>query len=282
MKYSYRVIILFLLFISTDLYSQFSYNSDHDKKFRFRGKPTIDLSYGVSDITLSGFDPKIANTGMIELRLGYSSLQKTKYASNILKYDNGFLLLSNSSYDLTGNPGSDEIKSTMWKFGFGKREGYGIKFGSFSMELFNSNSFVWSEFVYDTLTTQNNIDYSPLNEFNDAFRFGSATEGGINFQFTPGFSIQPKYEISDIYPRHLFFKQSVSTLIELTGLVLLDTFIKQIMKSSPVPGTIVNFILKNAFEYGMYELRKSDVDWPYSGASPIRYATFKIGTTYTF
>lgn len=282
MKINFYLLSVILIFCYSNTYSQFTYNSDDDKKFRFSGKPTIDLSYGVSEITLSGFSPDIANTGMIELRLGYSSLRNTKYGKDILKYDNGYLFLSNSSNELTSQPESNEIRSSMWRFGFGKREGYGIKMGQVSIEMFNSNSFVWSQFEYDSLSSQPQYDYSDLNEFNDAFRFGSATEGGFNIQFTTAFSIQPKFEISDIYPRHLFFYQFVSTLTEFTGLVLLDEFTKKILKNSPVAGVIMNFILKNAYEYGFYELRKNNVSWPISGAAPLRYGTFKLGATFTF
>lgn len=282
MKTYFILLPLILILSLSDIYSQITYNSDYYKKFSFSGKPTIDISYGVSEITLSGFSPEIANTGMIELRLGYSFLRKTGYGKNILKYENGYLLLSNSTNELTSQPESDEINSSMWRFGFGNREGYGIKMGQVSIEMFNSNSFVWSQFNYDSLSSQPQYDYSALNDFNDAFRFGSATEGGFNIQFTPAFSIQPKFEISDIYPRHLFFYQFVSTLTEFSGLVLLDEFTKQILKNSPVAGVIVNFILKNAYEYGFYELRKNNVSWPISGAAPLRYATFKLGATLTF
>jgi hypothetical protein len=121
-----------------------------------------------------------------------------------------------------------------------------------------------------------------LNNFNEALRFGSSTEGGINLQIAPCFSIQPKYEISDIYPRHLFGKQLASSLIEISGLVLIDGFVKSVLKNAPVAGTFVNFLLKNAYEYGFYQLRKNKMNWPFKSEAPLRYSNFKLGMTFTF
>lgn len=283
------VCFAFLFSIPTILIAQKSSTSNDYYNFRNFGssKPTIELSYGLSDINLEGINFNLADAGLFELKLGFTSQGVTSYGTNILKYKNRFLFLSNASssnYTKSINPG---VANNMWRFGLGNKEGYGVKLGSVSISTYNSNSFAWTEFEYTQPPMPANLendqpDYSALNDFNDAFRFGSTTEGGINIQLSKGFSIQPKYEIADIFPRHLFGKQFMSSVIEYSGLFLVDTFTREIMRNAPVAGTFVNFILKNAYEYGFYQLRKTEMNWPFTSAAPLRYNTFKLGMTFTF
>ena len=247
----------------------------------YLSKPSIEVSYGLSNITLNGSSYGLANAGMIEMKLGFTKQSKSKYGNKILDYRNNFLFLGNASsnsYSKSENPG---IENSLWRFGLGNKKGYGVKMGSMSLMPYSSNSFAWSELNYsdNDVTTEEN---SALADFNDAFRFGSTTEAGLNFQIVSGLSIQPKYEISDIFPRHLFGKQLMSSAIETGGRYLLESFTNKIMKNTPVAGVFVNFILVNAYEYGFYQLRKDQMYWPFTSTAPLRYNTFKLGMTFTF
>jgi len=274
--------LLFFSFISSSLFAQRSNTPRDYSKFKFFDKPTIELSYGLANIKLNGYGSKISDAGLLELKLGFSNQRESFFGKKILRYDNRFLFLSNASNDLTGKSKSTAVNSSMWRFGFGNKEGYGLKLGSVSLMPYSSNSFAWTNFEYDKNSFQSEADKLMLDEFDGTFRFGSTTEGGINLQLFPGFSIQPKYEISDIYPRHLFGKQFMSSIIEVGGLYLIDSFTKNVLRNAPVAGTLVNFVLKNAYEYGFYQLRKDKMNWPFTSAAPLRYNTFKLGMTFTF
>jgi len=255
------------------------------KIFTFRwvtDKPVIELSYGLSDIKLSGYNTDFTRQGLIELKLGYSSEYTSPYSDKVIDYDNDYLFLSNSTSDISSSKGSSGINSSMWRFGFGNKEGMGLKFGKFSVMPYNANSFAWSKFAFDNTTAPNPSDYDKFVDFKDAFRFGTSTEAGINFQVTKGLSLNPKYEISDVFSRHLFGQQFVSTIIELGGAHMLDAFITRIMRNTPVAGTIVNFVLRSAYEYGIYELRRDHANWPFSGEAPLRFNSFKMGMALTF
>lgn len=271
-----------LLFINSFLNAQSSKSVDRNKFFnRYLSKPTIEISYGNSDIRLNGDSYGLANAGMIEMKLGFTSQIKSKYGDNILNYDNRFIFLRNASsdnYSGSNNPGTF---NNLWSFGLGNKEGYGVKLGSVSLVPYSSNSIAWSEISYPA-SMETESENSALADFNNAFRFGTTTEAGINLQLSEGFSLQPKFEISDIFPRHLFGKQLMSSVIELGGLYLIDDFTKLIMRNTPVAGTFVNFILKNAYEYGFYQLRKNQMYWPFTSVAPLRYNTFKLGMTFTF
>lgn len=279
--------LLILFILTSQIFAQKSSTSKDYERFKwFKSKPSIEVSYGLSDIKLNGYNSNFANVGLLELKLGFTSQQTSKFSRDVLRYHNGFLFLSNISSDLSAKTSSSGIATNLWRFGLGSKEGYGVKIGSVSLMPYNSNSFVWSRFTYDKLPDLAIVpaenQYAALDNFNEAFRFGSSTEGGINLQLAPGFSIQPKYEIADIYPRHLFGKQFTSSLIEISGLFLIDTFVKRILRNAPVAGTFVNFILKNAYEYGFYQLRKSQMNWPFTSEAPLRYSSFKLGMTFTF
>jgi len=247
----------------------------------FNEKPTIELSYGIGAVDMSGYNTDFTKPGMIELRLGFSKEYDSRYSKKLIDFDNDFVFVSNATTDLSQKK-SGGVASSMWRFGFGNKVGMGLKFGNFSVLPYSANSFAWSRFSYDKAATGSSIEYDKFDDFKDAFRFGTATEAGINLQITKGLSLQPKYEISDIYPRHLFGQQLVSSLLEYGGAELLDNFVSRVMRNSPVAGTIVNFVLKNGYEYGIYQLRKSSANWPFTGEAPLRYDTFKMGMMFTF
>ncbi len=271
-----------LFFTSSLLIAQSSGPFNGNRFFnRYLSKPSIEISYGISNIRLNGDSYGLANAGMIDMKLGFTSELKSNYGENILNYKNRFLFLRNASsdnYSGSGNPGT---YNDLWSFGLGNKEGYGVKLGAVSILPFSSNSIAWSEISYPA-SMETEPENSALSDFNNAFRFGTTTEAGINLQLSKGFSIQPEFEISDIFPRHLFGKQLMSSVIELGGLYLIDDFTKLIMRNTPVAGTFVNFILKNAYEYGFYQLRKNQMYWPFTSVAPLRYNTFKLGMTFTF
>jgi len=80
----------------------------------------------------------------------------------------------------------------------------------------------------------------------------------------------------------LFWKWAGSAIIEAAANGLLDVFIKEVFESSPQAGPIVNFLLKNALAYGIYELRQSDMNWPFTTTPPLAFDTFRFGVNFTF
>ncbi len=278
------VSIFVILFIASSTLSAQSSSKKvkYIHKF-FSDKPSIELSYGLSNIKINTNSYGLANAGLAELKLGLTRQYSSVYRKEVLYYHNRFLFLSYASSDNYAKSNNSGLQNEMWRFGFGNKEGYGVKLGSVSILPYNSNSFAWSRFDYSKNNSVNaDIDYSPLDNLYKTFRFGSTTEAGIDLQLAPGFSLQPKYEISDIYPRHLAGKQLMSSVIELSGLFLIDGFTKRILRNKPVAGAFVNFILKNAYEYGFYQLRKNEMNWPFTSTAPLRYSTFKLGMAFTF
>jgi len=280
-------VIVFTLIISQSLFPQSLGNSKSNCKnegFKYYDQPTIELTYGISQINLDNFESNFSDVGLLELKLGYTFQRKSFYGKNTLRFTNGFAFLNHNSSKLAYNSKKvNELSSEMWQFGVGRKVGYGLNFGSVSLVPYTSNSFVWSRLDaqdYTTSAFQNEIDI--INRFNESFRFGSSFESGINFQLTRMISIQTQLNRTIVFERHQFGKHLISMLVEEGGLFLLEAFTDNVLENDPVAGTIVTFLLKSGYSFGLYQLRTKDMYWPYRSAAPLSYISFKFGTSFTF
>ena len=126
------------------------------------------------------------------------------------------------------------------------------------------------------------MDKKILDRYDGAFRFGTASEGGVRIEIANTVSLDAGFEASVIFPRHLFWKQLISFAIESGGQGAVDFFVDEVMDNSPAAGPIVNFVLKNALSYGFYLLKKDSMNWPFETEKPLTYETFKMGVSFTF
>jgi hypothetical protein len=259
-------------------------NGKHDHEFDleiFRGRPTISLYYGFSDNSLENLDQSLATTNLVELRLGGMSKESVSVDENILEYEYGYFSLAKISDDLGDRSDQDKLNTDLWRVNFGWEDGYGYNFKGGNLVTYSSFAFGWSK-----LKVQDNVldpsDSDLLGLFDDEFRFGTKMEGGIKVQVIPYMTADAGYERSIIYPRFLFWKALVSLGLESVGQWLLDEFIDEILDSSPAAVPVVSFFLKNGLSYGVYELRKEDMNYPFDTASPFLTDTVKIGASFVF
>ncbi len=262
----------------------------HHHGFRFNcfnedfsgGRPTISFDYGFSSMSLKNFNETFAKPGIMELKLGYTRQSGSDFDDNILRYNFKYFYLSSISTNLSGGTiNTGELKTDLWRFGFGRASGYGYKLGGAAIIPYYAYSVDWSQLrMQDAPLTPNDINAANL--FNESFRFGTSAEGGVKFQVIPHLALDASYQRSVIFPRHLFWKWAGSALIEAAGQWGIDSFVDEIKDSSPYAVPVVSFILKNALSYGMYELRKDKMNWPFESAAPLMYDQFKFGVTFTF
>ncbi len=248
----------------------------------FKGKPTISLNYGLSKLTTKNFDETFARPNLLELKLGYTHENNDDVEENILDYNYKYFYVSNISTDLSNtSSNSTDLKTNMWRFGFGRSSGYGYKLGSAAIIPYHTYSFEWSNLkMTDNPATIN--DQTITNLYNNSFRFGTSSEGGIRFKIIPHLVLEAGYERSIVFPRHIFWKWVGSSLIEAAGQWGVDSFVDEILDSSPYAAPVVNFVLKNALSYGIYELRQEKMNWPFDTVAPLSYDQFKFGVTFEF
>jgi hypothetical protein len=262
-----------------------------DKDYFYKSKPTIDLSYGASKISLKNSDLNFKDAGLIEAKLGYTYLSKSKYSKNISRFKSNYFYGTYISSKINTKKISDSEDKT-WRFGFGNSNGYGYMLGKkSSLVLYNSNSFTWTRYddgynwidLFGFGENKAYVEYmNRMGTFDESFRFGSSTEAGIIIPIEGFVNFQAQYERTIVFPRHLFWKHLGSVIIESLSQTAIDGFIHEVMKSSPTAGPIINFILKNALAYGLYELRREKMNWPFNSTEPLMFDSFKAGFTFTF
>jgi len=257
------------------------WGSDWDFSFHGFDHPSINLSYGLSKFSLKDLATPVSDDGFIELKLGYTKENKSFKTDYIIQHEFNYLSLSNLSYKIGLEEKANQINSEMWRFGFGWESGYAYKFGNAAVILYNTWGMNWSRLtVKDSIV--NPIDREQINLFKDNFRFGTLACGGIKIRPIPLLEIEAGVERSAIYPRILFWKASGSLLIEAIGQSLVDSFVKNVLSSSPAAAPVVNFILKNGLAFAVSELRKEKMNWPFDSASPIMVDTYRAGVTFIF
>lgn len=261
--------------------------------FQFHGRPSLETSYGLPKLAIKSVNTDFIKPGAAELRLGYSTLRE--YEDYVIKYRNRFVFLGNFSKDLSKSTNNTaKLNAEIWRFGVGWLEGYGYRIGKSAIIPYTSNSLVWTRLktnyfglpndtvYYANFPTIKSNDVKTLDLFNDAFRFGTMTEGGIRIQFIPLISVNAGYERAIVFPRHLFWKNMGSIAIEWAGIGAIDFFVQEIMDDSPAAGPIINFILKSGLSYGIYQLRRDKMNWPFDSAEPLTLDTWRFGLTFTF
>ncbi len=117
------LIIILLALISSGVSAQ---DKDKDKwKFKvfeddyfYKSRPTVDITYGMSKISLKNSALDFKDAGLMEMKLGYTYLQKSRYSKNISKFENNFLMVSYISSKLNTKNNAAEDKT--WRFGLRK------------------------------------------------------------------------------------------------------------------------------------------------------------------
>ena len=258
--------------------------------FGFKDKqPAVTLQYGLAQVDRKDLQSSFTDPGLVELRLGYIKDKPAWQTEYIISHTYKYFYLSNETNKLSGKEQTGtEIETNMWRFGFGSSDGYGYKLGEdAAFILYNSNSMNWSKIDFTipyimTFAPDPVPDYGVLNLYDKSFRFGTSSEGGIRFKVLKNVMLDAGYERSIVFQRHLFWKWAGSAIIEAAAQGALDGFVHKIFRSSPAAGPIVSFVLKNALSYGIYELRKDKMNWPFNSEPPFVYDQFKFGLTFVF
>lgn len=259
-------------------------NSNHNFNFDFhlRGNPTIETNYGFAKNSLDRLTGKFSKTNLAEIRLGYTREHPISSTESIMKYKSSYVGLSNISYKLAQESTTPDYNADMWRFSAGWDNGYGYNLGQKSAIIFyHGNGVTWSNLKIKN-SIPNPADSLYLGMFNNSFRFGQKTEGGVKIQIIPQLVLNAGFERAQIFPRLLFWKWAGSAIIEVAGQAMLDEFIDKIVDSTPMAAPVINFLLKNGLSYGIYELRKEKMNWPFNTAAPFLTDSYKFGITFIF
>jgi hypothetical protein len=262
-----------------------SYERHHWDWFKFHRNPTISLVYGWMQSSLDGSTQQFYSPRSAELRLGGLRQFDVDESVNIVEHRNDNLFLGVASKDLGGAVNPGEIGFTAWRFGGAWEKGYGYKLTGASegpaINLLTSDGVQWTNLALKGGIT-NSADSAILGMYEGGVRFGTKSGAVVRFHILPLLAVDMSYERSAVYRRHKVWEWLGGVIVQGGGDWLLDRFVDRILRSTPEAAPAVNFVLKNALSYGVYELRKKNGNWPFASEAPISNDTFMIGLTMVF
>ena len=243
--------------------------------------PYFEAVYGIGQPKHKKFTDTFAKFGQVEARVGYSEIKK--YRKAIWEMDERFVFGNylNSDADWLEDK-SGNVKSEAYRFGFGNRLGYGYKLGPIAVIPYNQNQFIWTKLMTTRPEDLSQEDIDILDRYEGTYRFGVSTEGGAKVELFKSISAVASYELSVVYPRHIFWPWLGSYIIMQTGLGMVSVFAEDIVKSSQVFGPIMYFLLKNGISYAFYTGLQDRMNWPFDSETPLTMETFKLGASIKF
>ncbi len=257
--------------------------------------PTIILQYGWAMPSLydevhkdyqNPFLGKFVDKQWGQVSLGTTIQQAIYPAHNIGQYEfNGvFLKYMGPNQYVEQNYNPDEYNLKILQFGFHNLNGYGYHSPDswFGIYLYTGSGLNWSDVSYTNDDGGDKSSNEALNTFDGTMRFGQTWESGLRLSIIGPINVFGGYEQNIIFPRHLFWKWSISGLIEGVGIGLLGAFSKWIMREAPVAGPILNWALKTGAYYVFYQLRTKNMNWPYETAPPLVISSWKAGLSLEF
>ena len=274
------IFTIIFCFVAHTIFAQRKKDS-FDWKMKGNFHPFVEANYGFGKPKHKKFENTFANTGQIDVKLGYSKAEKYRGAVWELdeRYIFGNYLSSDAEFlrELNGN-----VKMDISRFGVGNRLGYGYDLGIFTLLPYNQNQFIWTKIKSTRPDSLSLNDTAILDRYEGSYRFGISTEGGAKVLLFNTLSINASYELSVVYPRHIFWPWLGSYIVLQTGLNAVSVFSEDIIRSSKALGPVMYFILKNGLAYVFYTQLQEKMNWPFNSETPLTIETIKIGASLTF
>lgn len=251
-------------------------------KISYHRSPTLSVTYGLTSVTQEEFAPAIAPSASLQMKIGGSIIRWEDADAGIVKYKFEYFDLAAIAPRLRGtSPGADAAVES-WRVGgsFESGLGYGAP-ESMSLVFYDSWALNWSKVVVpDQALTADQL--AMLKNYEGSLRFGTLGEGGLKFRVGRIFSVDAAYERSMIFPRTLFWGWVGSEMIERIVQYGADRFVDRVLDSTPAAAPILSFVLKNGISWGFYELRKKQMNWPFTSAPGMLNDTWKVGLSMMF
>jgi hypothetical protein len=244
-------------------------------------RPFVEFGYGIDWIRHKNLVAEFPSIGALEVKAGYLSVEILEHG--IVSLNDRYIQGSWYGSDLGGGSGGTEgLEGTLGRFGFGSRRGYGYDLKNAAIVPYFASSFSWTELSTVRPPTLGETDTDILNRYEGTFRFGPSAEAGIRFNIGPTFSLTGGYEVNVIYPRLVFWEWlgSYSLAAIANGIVM--WFGEDILEASPTLGPIMIFVIRGAVAWGIYQLWREEMNWPFNSETPLTHETAKVGLNFTF
>jgi hypothetical protein len=244
-------------------------------------RPFVEFGYGMDWIKHKRLEAEFPSTGALEVKAGYLSIEMLEHG--IVRLDDRFIHGTWYSGDLGGGSGGTAgLDGTLWRFGFGNRQGYGYDLKSAAIVPYFMTTASWTELSTDRPPTLGETDRAILDRYEGTFRFGHSAENGVRVNIGRTFSLMAGYELHVVYPRLVFWEWLGSYVIAAATNGAVMWFGEDILDESPTLGPIMIFLIRGALSYGVYQLWREEMNWPFNSETPLTHETAKLGVNLTF
>jgi hypothetical protein len=280
-KFFFVWLILLLGFFPV-LQAQDDYEESDWERWKKDARPFLEGTYGIGSPEQVRFEGDFSQIGLVEGKLGYSKIKQ--YKNYVYSLDESFLYGGSLSTDLNffDDDTLGKVNTETIRFGFANRLGYGYNIGAFNILPYNERSLVWTKVKTTRPDNLVQTDIDILNRYENSFRFGELTEGGVKLNMFRFLSLSGAYELQVVYPRHLFWKWLGSILIRDAGTAAITVFSEDILDRTAFLGPIIYFVLKNGLTYAFYNAMRYNMNWPFETEAPLTFVNYKLGVTLTF
>ncbi|MCF6268699.1 MAG: hypothetical protein L3J41_03220 [Melioribacteraceae bacterium] len=261
--------------------------------FIYKSRPMIEIDYGIGSPSNKNISGEFADVGSWDIKLGKS--EQKNFKGILVDLSERYIFASYLSSNAQNLSSTDnKILTDTYRFGFGSRDGIGYGGSFISVTPYISQDFVWTQLssysntrLFQQSKSDRIVDNDALilDDYLGTFRFGDRATYGMKIEIASTFQINPYYETSVVYRRHLFWYWSGSFIVSQAGYNILSHFTDEIVDSSPILGPIFNFALKAGYLYGYYLLRQENMNWPFNPSgneAPLTFETFNIGASFVF
>lgn len=250
-------------------------------------RPALRLQYGFTEVSRQDFGGSFGPAGLLDLQVG--SVRERGWAGepNLLTESAQGLVVGRIASGLAGSDrGADEVGIDAWRFGFGSAGGSGYRLGSGDRRLVfltgRTGAWYFTDLELPTSPHLATADSLFLARYDDATPFGDAWEGSVRFCVSRPLSVQLSYERAVVLPGFKIWYYLLSNGIDVVAIAIADRFVEAIADSSPQAAPVVSFLLRSAIQYGFYELRQDQVNWPFDTEAPLAFDSFKLGFSVVF
>ena len=294
MRYTTPMIIaLTLLFSSTLVFAQGGRRKNRAKNDTIDvsvKKPFLDVYYGNAQLSRQGMSGEISNTDIYGIAIGVKKEKEHKESDEVIIQDkNGISLTLGSAQDLQQSDSLFQGVSLtntnaldFWSLGFINGMGYGYKWGSSTLMLTVEDNTSWTSINPRTYSLmQGPADWQNIMDFDGTMRLSSSMTSSLEFRVSNTVSLTGGYTWNQVMPRHLFWYWMGSEIIEGLAGNAVDRLIENFTEMSPKSQPVMHFVLKSAVLYGMKEMRRKYMNWPFETVSPLNITYWNIGVGLT-
>lgn len=257
----------------------------YKKREVVRLRNILDFSFGVSQNTIKdkNFSGDLALTNNVEIKYGFFRQFNDLGVRNIFFVGSEYLMVGLNGTTLKPKsidyPG---IISDGWSFGFAYTNGYGYVLKNKSkLLLYHTGGLNWTRIDVD-INPDNSYNYRLLDEFDEQFHAGSLWEAGVKYQLLSFLYADIGYRHVLVFQEDNYLKWAISGSLELAAQRSLDMLAERYLKKYPKDMPWGNFVAKNLLSLLIYELRRSNGNWPISSTPPWNYDTYKISLLFVF